>query len=307
MRLETCPSCDSSDLHIYSSEASEFRTRVGGEEFIQPSYRVLRCRECDLYFKSSVLEPEELARYYKLVDFGKWCSLERSPIEEGCANVLADVPPGGAILDYGCSTGQLLSSYVSVHRCYGLEVNARAADEASRRGIRMVDEAELSALEPLDAVVLSDVYEHLLRPAATALRLLGLVKPGGALVIATGYARSWVFRVQREAFWYFRTPEHVSMVTPHHLAYVARKGGGRLACWTTSSHYRFGWTARARQGAELALHACLNGRWERWTRPVAGWLPGIRRALRWHEAPVVSGFRDHILATIRTSAKQEIG
>jgi len=299
MRIDACPACDSRDLRPVGKESHSLAWHVGGEDFTQPAYQLLRCRVCDLYFKSQVMDQATLARYYQRVDFGKWSESEWSPIEELCSRWLAEVPPGGAILDYGCSTGRLLAPFAATRRCYGVEVNVVAAEQASRCGIRMVEESTLTSLEPLDAVVLSDVYEHLLHPANTAVRLLELLRPGGLLMLASGDAGAWPFRVQKGDFWYFQTPEHVSMVTRRHLRYLARRGGAELLECHQTSHYRFGARSRARQAAELVLYALMNGQFSRAARPILRLVPGVRRALRWRQAPVVTGFHDHLVATLR--------
>jgi SAM-dependent methyltransferase len=298
MNFKACPGCDSREALVISG-APELRVLVGGAEFVQPPYDVLRCARCDLHYKSRIMTPNELERYYKLVDFQKWCPPERSPIDELCSKLLGEVPRGGKILDFGCSTGRLLSRFVPTHRCYGVEVNSLAAGEARRRGIQVVDEGDLDSVGSLDAVVMSDVYEHLVRPVDTVVRLLGLVRTGGRLVVATGNADSWVFRAQKGGFWYFRTPEHISMLTRRHLHYLARRSSARLVRWIETSHYRVRRSARSRQVAELLLYAALNGGASRIVRPAVGAIPVLKRALLWREAPVVNGFRDHVVAALQ--------
>lgn len=103
------------------------------------------------------------------------------------------VPADASILDIGTGVGHTLSE---LHRLLPearlsgadidptcLEITGRRVALASTFIVRDID--ELFALGPtFDAVVMSHTLEHLLRPVDAVRGVLGLLRPGGVLVLA---------------------------------------------------------------------------------------------------------------------------
>ena len=96
------------------------------------------------------------------------------------------------VLDVGCSTGYLGKALMN-NGCTvdGVEVDPEAA-EVARGHLRRVidldldrdDLAEALTGEQYDRIVLADVLEHLMRPGAVLEAAVGLLAPGGKIVIS---------------------------------------------------------------------------------------------------------------------------
>ena len=117
------------------------------------------------------------------------------------AHALRLLPAGGSVLDLGCASGGLLALLHerAGHRA-GLELSASAA----RAAARFADEVACGALEDpdlpfardsFDLVVLADVLEHLVDPAAALERAIGWCAPGGAILVSVPNVAHWSARL----------------------------------------------------------------------------------------------------------------
>jgi len=101
-------------------------------------------------------------------------------------------PRGLRILDLGCGGGHngALLKKAGARAVVGVEIDAGAAREARTR-LDAVVESDLADLdpaqlggEPFDAILASDVLEHLAEPEAVLARAVTRLRPGGAVVIS---------------------------------------------------------------------------------------------------------------------------
>jgi O-antigen biosynthesis protein len=111
-------------------------------------------------------------------------------------------PHGLRILDLGCGGGDngAMLKRAGAREVVGVEKDAGAAQDACRH-LDEVVHADLSTLQPgqlgdhtFDAILASDVLEHLADPEAVLARVLTRLRPGGAVVISLpNVAHVWVF------------------------------------------------------------------------------------------------------------------
>lgn len=110
------------------------------------------------------------------------------------------LPPGGSVLDLGCASGGLLA-LLDGHagRRVGLELSPVAAAAARE----VADEVVCGALEDpdlpfpaagFDVVVMADVLEHLVDPAAALARAVQWCRPGGQVVVSVPNIAHWPAR-----------------------------------------------------------------------------------------------------------------
>jgi 2-polyprenyl-3-methyl-5-hydroxy-6-metoxy-1,4-benzoquinol methylase len=101
-------------------------------------------------------------------------------------------PRGLRVLDLGCGGGHngALLKKAGAREVVGVERDAGAAQEARKR-LDAVVECDLSQLdpallgdEPFDAILASDVLEHLLDAEGVLARALTRLRPGGAVVVS---------------------------------------------------------------------------------------------------------------------------
>ena len=214
--IERCPSCG---LRVLTPEPA-------GEQLVEVF------EDGSIYAGALDLEAELLSRAGATLAL-----LERS------------VAPG-RLLDVGCGPGFLLRagaargwtptgidpSPFSVER-------ARAAGFEAHQG--MVEDLGLPAAS-YDAVALMQVIEHVTDPRALLAECRRLLRPGGALVVATPNPASLLAKVKRERFNYWIPPVHCVWYTPRALRRsLARAGFSRVRTTT--------WSART-----AALHDGLD-------------------------------------------------
>jgi SAM-dependent methyltransferase len=301
----SCPGCGSAEFNATGPEAPGFFMEVAGRKFRQSDYFVCECLNCGLLYRTPTLSDDTLAEYYALVSFQKWEASHYHPIERAVLSVLKSLPPGSRILDYGCSSGRLLSSLCHDYECYGSEVNSVAAREASTRGLRMIKPGDLANAMSVkfDAIVVVDVFEHLRKPLLLLRRLMQHASQGALLVIATGNGDATACRRDPAQFWYFRTLEHLCMFTEGHARHLSAALCLSLEGLTQVCHYDLS----AREKVVLWLHDFVYWQFRQRTflaRTLLTLLPKIRRARTWTSAPTYTCTRDHVVAVFRMQENQ---
>jgi 2-polyprenyl-3-methyl-5-hydroxy-6-metoxy-1,4-benzoquinol methylase len=101
-------------------------------------------------------------------------------------------PRGLRILDLGCGGGHngALLKRAGAREVVGVELDAGAAAQARKRLDAVVQgdlaDLDLSQLgdEPFDAILASDVLEHLAQPEAVLARALTCLRPGGVVLLS---------------------------------------------------------------------------------------------------------------------------
>jgi 2-polyprenyl-3-methyl-5-hydroxy-6-metoxy-1,4-benzoquinol methylase len=110
-------------------------------------------------------------------------------------------PRGLRVLDLGCGAGHngALLKRAGAREVVGVELDTTAAAQA-RRQLDEVIEGDLATLDParlgdvpFDAILASDVLEHLSDPELVLARVLTRLRPGGAVVVSLpNVAHVWV-------------------------------------------------------------------------------------------------------------------
>ena len=296
-RCDRCPACGGSEATQIGDAASGFDTIIGSRTFHQPPYSVRQCRACGLYFKSATLSPPELAAYYDVLDGAIFEADADFPTDRVIERRLRALPDGSDVLDFGCSTGRILKDLTGRLSCVGVEPNAAAAATARSRGIDVISERELeSGPRRFDAIVMTDVFEHLAEPLPVMRLLASRLKAGGWMAIVTGNGDAIAGDRHFAEFWYFRLPGHLIMAGQRHLAWLADRLGLRVNDVHHCSHYRTALTARARQQVSDFAYRAFRDAPSGLTAGVLRRLPGVSRAAGWTNAPALTYRDDHVVA-----------
>jgi SAM-dependent methyltransferase len=306
--VTACPACGGSTNVQVGQEATAFDSVVRGKAFHQPAYAIRSCEGCGLYFKSRTVTLESLTDYYARLECETFEHEGNFPTDHILQRTLECLPSGSKVLDFGCSTGRILKSQTGRLNCFGVEVNEAAAVIARERGIRIISEQQLRAGKPrdFDAILLTDVYEHLPRPVELVEMLVALIKPGGWLAIVTGCADAISTRDRIGEFWYFRLPGHLHMLSERHLDWLAASVGFRLDVLHRCSHYDTPLKDRLRQSAQSFAYSQFRRPPRRGLTALLRVVPLLNRAERWPSAPALTYAPDHVVAVLRKHPTQSI-
>lgn len=299
--LSSCPACGDPVSTQVGQPATGFDSVIAGETFHQPAYSIRCCGRCGLYFKSHTLTPEQLAAYYVRLENAAFEVDGNFPTDQLVRDLLARLPDGSRVLDFGCSTGRIFKGQASRLHCVGVEPNAAAAAIARERGIRIVTEQELrdGRTGDFDAILLADVYEHLSHPVAVSEMLAARLKPGGWLAIVTGNADAIHTKQFIGEYWYFRLPDHLLMVSERHVPWLADRVGLTVRAIHRCSHYDTPVTQRIVQWVRsFAYHEFRSSRGGL-VASVLRLVPGLRRAEHWPSAPALMYTKDHVVVVLQ--------
>lgn len=300
--MKNCPLCGAAESQSTGPLAPPITAHAGAEMFAQPAYLVRACAQCGLLFRDPTLSPDEFASYYAQVPASKWEIAGYYPTERALLERLETLPAQSKVLDFGCSSGRLLTGLVRQYRCYGIEINPEAARAAAQRGLHMLSLGELTGADAprFDAIVLVDVFEHLAEPLELLRALVGALAPGGSLMIVTGNGDAAACRRDPAQFWYFRIIEHVAMLTHASAEFFAAKLNLELLEWTSLCHYDLTWRERLVQETQNFLYWQFRRR-TLLARSILRFLPFFSRLRRAEVAPTYNCSPDHVLAVFKTT------
>ena len=193
--------------------------------FSAADYRVVRCDDCGLVFLNPQPSDDELARIYNADYFlgsntGKSSQAVREIKQATASLYLSEIsrfcgPGSGHLLEIGCGDGDcLVTAQAAGWRVTGVEYSATACEKARQRlkhGELFCGELQSVRLEAeqFDLCVISDVIEHVRSPMDFLREIHRLLKPGGALFIATPSIDSWSARLMRQKWMEFKA-EHLT-------------------------------------------------------------------------------------------------
>ena len=223
-----CPVCDSNRLH-YS--------------FSHQSHRVMRCENCALMFLNPQPSDRELSEIYTAEYFlghdteeGRRDSseLKRATARQYLAELTRynGAPSGqhSRLIEVGCGEGDFLcEAEAAGYDVLGVEYAPAACATANKRLKRgRVEQGELADAKlpdsHFDACVLNDVIEHVRDPLAFLREIRRILRPGGALFIATPCLDSWSARFMKER-WMEWKPEHLSYFNKANIQTALLKAG----------------------------------------------------------------------------------
>jgi glycosyltransferase involved in cell wall biosynthesis/2-polyprenyl-3-methyl-5-hydroxy-6-metoxy-1,4-benzoquinol methylase len=208
--VKACLVCNGARLHYLFSIAN---------------HRVVRCEDCGLLFQNPQPSDGELSKIYG-ADYFFGSDSENgfrtvSEIKQATARLyLSEIrryhgSPSGRLLEIGCGDGDFLfSAETEGWHVTGIEYSTAACEKARRRlknGEVLCGELQSAGLpaEQFDLCVISDVIEHVRSPLDFLREIHRVLKPNGALFIATPSIDSWSAWLMRQKWMEFK-PEHLT-------------------------------------------------------------------------------------------------
>lgn len=289
-----CPACNSSTSTITGSKGKKNTNKIGSVEITQEEYYIYKCSNCGLYFRSPILDDEELQLHYSTYDYEVLHnSTALFPTERLVYKFLKRQHRGDlkkTILDYGCNEGNFLSLFVNDFNCYGYEIDDRVKKKAEEKGIVMLNASDLESIgKKFDYILLIDVFEHLKNPTETISYLLNRLSKSGKLIISTGYADSQCCRNDLANYWYFSDCiQHLCMIGSDYIEYLKKEFNLDVIYQKSTSHYDFkvgkiqGVTHFIKYQAYL-LSRHINK--IKLFKSILGYIPLLRKPLAWNSPP----------------------
>lgn len=207
-------------------------------------FELVRCLGCDLRYHARVLDAEGLSRLY-----GAWidsAQIERFEAVHGretrfvqCRHLVKQVlrlhALGGerddmTVLDFGCGDGRALRAIEALGlRAIGVDASATRTERAARAGLSVHPTLEAALAEAggsVDAIVMSEVIEHMVAPRRMLEELVAALRPGGVILIEAPDASG--LEGAPQSFDQMRVVhplEHVNAFTPATLERLASRVG----------------------------------------------------------------------------------
>jgi 2-polyprenyl-3-methyl-5-hydroxy-6-metoxy-1,4-benzoquinol methylase len=151
--------------------------------------------------------------------------------------------PHGAVLDVGCSTGaflfQLQSRFAGSYSVTGMDVTTAALDYAETRGIKVIRQPFLEhdfGGQQFEAITFWAVLEHVAEPRRFLNRAVGLLRPGGHLLVLVPNMRSLAVRLLGAKYRYL-LPDHINYFTSRTLREMAKLQPDLEVMAMGSSHF----------------------------------------------------------------------
>lgn len=193
----TCPLCGAGSESLFVVTPHVY----GDTERVRAFFR---CGACDVRFQFPRLTPDDEARFYtaefegfmagRAGSAGGWQGAE-SHIQANEETRIRrmrylerHLPPGGSVLEVGCSSGFMLFPLVERgHPCVGIEPSGVFGEYVRGRGLPVFPSVEaMAASEPtlrFDLIQHFFVLEHIAEPGAFLRQQVELLNPGGKIVI----------------------------------------------------------------------------------------------------------------------------
>jgi len=187
-------------------------------------FQVVGCEQCGLLRLYSLPSAEWLERIYGegyftgdpacdgYMDYEYEKAVTRKTFEK-YLGVIEKYGEKGRLFEIGAATGYFLT--LALDRGWdveGVDVSNFAVRKAQEKGLP-VQQGSTETLEAVqnqhDAIVMFDVFEHLLYPAKDLQRVAGALKPGGVLVFATPDRSSLFSKLMGRRWHAIVPPQHV--------------------------------------------------------------------------------------------------
>jgi 2-polyprenyl-3-methyl-5-hydroxy-6-metoxy-1,4-benzoquinol methylase len=225
MTTVVCPDCGSQDLHLVGAlpDVAVFASK----QLDQPlaGGALYTCHICYLAFRAPTFETRFYQDLYDNSVAEAWTVDESREDQKLVSSYLhRHVTSGGRILDVGCYTGALLGSMDKRFEKFGVEINSTAAGIArSRFNITTwCSLGEIPINMRFNAIIATDVIEHLASPRQFIESLLPWLEEDGLIIITSGDAENFWWRALGARWWYCSFAEHISFISKRWLCYYSR-------------------------------------------------------------------------------------
>ena len=235
--MNRCPGCNSETIKYLDtlSVNQEFTHNI-----LATTYKILKCKSCNLYFKNCIPNDSELNAFYNSLGDKEWDYQQVYPHEIYLKNILKNLPDRSSVLDVGCNTGRLLKEETGRLNCSGVEINKDAAKIAAMSGIKVVAEKvenDILGEGKFELITLVDVFEHLNDPMSFIKQLVKALKPKGKLYIFTGRTDCLPAKLCGSYYWYYKPAQHLIFLNNGFIKWFAANNSDVNVSVIPMSHF----------------------------------------------------------------------
>jgi len=285
--MNRCPACKSESVkYLDLQNVSQDTTH----EILPPTYKILKCKNCGLYFKDYMPNDIELSCFYNQLGQNEWNYQQVYPHEIFLKNILSKLPDNANVLDIGCNTGRLLKNETRRLNCYGVEINKEAVKIAESTGIKIIAEnlkKETLEQNRYDLISLIDVFEHLNDPIPFIDILIKALKPQGKLYIFTGRTDCFPALLCGSYYWYYKPAQHLIFLNRKFIKWFMRNNTGVNVSVIPMRHFFFNFQALLYQ---ISWHIA----WRLFSPNSPFKIFAIRNLSRMKEPFMITSWKDHI-------------
>ena len=300
-----CPDCKCIDV-VNTGPLPAFSSKsFGGVDVgleLDPG-SLFHCPQCDLLFRHPYLSETACLELYENLPTGVWHAAEPRPYWRRARLMIEARRVNRTVLDCGCFEGEFLGWLQGDWEKLGIEPARRAAEEARKKGIRIVG-ATVDTVGVLPerpgTITLFDVLEHVAEPLNFLGKLKSLLAPGGSILVMTGATDTLPWQTFGRHYWYCSLPEHVSFFSLRWFRWAAEE----LDLKVERHHYLSSESRVIRRWAKQLLQISASTVVRRlreagWSEQTLASIPGIRRVARWRGVPWWNQAMDHIMILLR--------
>ena len=267
---------------------------------------LFRCGSCHLMFRFPSPDAEELNRLYASIPAGRW-DYDASEIGgwQAALKLMHDLglPAERRILDVGCYDGKFLNLLPDEYQRFGIEPAESAIASLKQKDVHWVGKSlsDRSSVSDLDFHVITffDVFEHLVRPREEIRMAASLLAKDGVLLVSTGNADHWTWKLLGSQHWYLHTLQHLCVGGETYFRSLAKDLNLRVRAIVRHPHHRASRVSRLQQSFES---------WQFDARSASGAAglaarivqraPGFQHLIHRESGPYEPAIHDHILVAL---------
>jgi len=230
--VSNCPLCGSAEKGEFLNCKDHF---VSAENF-----SLSICYSCGFCFTDPRPDVESFSRYYesdKYISHSKTSKgftnnlfhLARKYTLRSKGKIVSKYSSGKAILDYGCGTGEFLSSMKkSGWFASGIEPSQLARDHAREKyGLEVSDQSGIEKIqdESIDVITLWHVLEHIYPLKDRVASFHNKLKKEGTLIVAVPNMNSYDAKRYGKFWAAYDVPRHIYHFTPETISSLMTESG----------------------------------------------------------------------------------
>ncbi len=237
-KINQCPLCSKTKFSLYT-------TAIDYSNSKEP-FAIEQCDHCTFLLTNPRPTETESSQYYEAENYVSHSGSNKGLINQiylivrsftlkNKVKFLKRFAKGNQLLDVGCGTGDFL--YAAKQQGFqvkGIETSPKAKTIAQQKGLEIMDDQQLFALEPkqFDALTLWHVLEHIHQLNDNLKQFNTLLKPKGVAIIAvpnpqstdaTHYQNQWAALDVPRHLYHFTPKTIEQLMTKHHFKLIHKQ------------------------------------------------------------------------------------